>query len=231
MARKTQECLRPFDSTIFNGRDYPSFSKLINDCIISANCSPEDIIIIANDKVRGDASYIDGILSKLHDGYGLASFYRFGFFGFKLELICHIGLFDENFKQGGYEDVDFKNRLIEANIGIFETTTCPYEESGSRWKSNNNKEYYKSKWYEIIGEPFCNYCKKDGNDPAYSLMSCHRSNVIVRLKEESSEMIKKSLDYFGPYYNPYYYTKKWRESVLPANNEHLRYIEVVNGIY
>lgn len=234
-AKKTQEGFLPFRAEIFDGTGYPSLAKLYNDCIIKYLPS-SDYIIIANDKVRGDSTHIEGIMSLLESGYGLVGLYRFGFFGFSHWLVREVGLWDENFLQGGYEDVDYKNRLIEADIGIYESTSCPYEESGSRWKGNDNKAYYESKWHEIIGRPYCSSCKMNGASTGYDAMSCHRSNVIVRLKDEPKEMDIRIITEMDCIFHNYSRTfmgmdKTWKESILPANNAHLLGIEVVNGIY
>lgn len=139
--------LKPLNVNLFDGTGYPSFSKLINDCIKSADT---EIIIIVNDKARPSSHDVEFLLHLLESGFGFASLYLFGFFGLTKSLIKTIGPFDENFISGGYEDVDFKNRMIEANIAMWETKSIEYMEIGSAWPPNNNKAYYDSKWSEMF---------------------------------------------------------------------------------
>lgn len=44
LAKPVQESLNPLPVNIFNGKDYPSFSKLINDVIVN---NPTEIVIVA----------------------------------------------------------------------------------------------------------------------------------------------------------------------------------------
>jgi len=80
LRREAQVCLKYFNNRIFNGAGYPSFSKLVNDCIIT---SKFEKIIICNDKARPPASSVGKILDMLDEGWGIVAPYRFGFFGFK----------------------------------------------------------------------------------------------------------------------------------------------------
>ncbi len=148
MAEEAARSVFPYKTRFVDGRDAESFSWLVNRCILS---SSTEVVIIMNDKVRASNRDIEKIVRLLNSGYGLASLYLFGFFGLTKQLVREIGWFDERFKGGGYEDVDFQNRLIEANIATYKTTEAPYLETGSSWPGNNNKEVYEKKWREDFG--------------------------------------------------------------------------------
>ncbi len=145
MAMKTQHGISEYESYIHDGTGYPSFAKLINDCIRFAK---NEIIIIANDKVRPENHHIKKMISLLKRGFGLVGMYHFGFFGMKKELIRHIGWFDERYIGGNYEDVDFGRRLLEANIAVYISDEVEYEFKKSSWDSSQAVEWYDKKWYQ-----------------------------------------------------------------------------------
>ncbi|SDI23695.1 glycosyltransferase family 2 protein [Desulfosporosinus hippei] len=141
-------CLKAHNYRVFDGRNYPSFSKLVNDCIIS---SKHETIIICNEKARPTPQAVGKILVMLNEGWGIVALFRFGFFGFKKDLIRKIGFFDERFIGGGYEDVDFARRLKEANIGYYESEEIQYIHLPTSWnyeKTNFSRNQYFRKWKE-----------------------------------------------------------------------------------
>ena len=140
--------LHPLQTHILIGKDYPSFSKLVNDCI---TLSPTEIVIFCSHRVRPTPKDIERLLQRIDDGYGLATLYRLGCFGFRKELIRRIGFFDERFAIGGWEDNDFFLRLQEADIAYFEDESIPYEGGDSLWKHpedkpKKSKEHFNAKW-------------------------------------------------------------------------------------
>lgn len=148
LSREAQLCLEGLNNRVFDGTNYPSFSKIINDCITS---SKYETIIICNDKARPTHKAVEKILVMLEDGWGMVALYRFGFFGFKKDLIRKIGFFDERYIGGGYEDVDFVRRLKEANIGYYESEEIDYIKLPTSWnygKTNTARNQYFRKWKE-----------------------------------------------------------------------------------
>lgn len=146
LSYEAQSCVKDFNNRIFNGYGYPSFSKLINDCIIS---SDYEKIIICNDKARPANLDIEKILTMLDKGWGVVAPYRFGFFGFKKDLIRKIGFFDENYIGGGYEDNDIILRLKEADVSYYESEEIKYIYLPTSWnyeKSGLARAYYETKW-------------------------------------------------------------------------------------
>lgn len=145
---KIKENLIPSELIYFNGEGYSSFSHLVNTCI--AQC-PTEIVIILSDKVLPSYKDIVKMLELIKQGYGLVGLYRFGFFGFKKELMRRIGMFDERYASGGYEDDDFYIRLKEANISMYITEEVRYEKRPSSWNYSISREHFLKKW-SIIKE-------------------------------------------------------------------------------
>jgi hypothetical protein len=94
-----------------NPGKYVSFSQMINDAIDDTDA---EFMIFCNPKTHFVPEDIEFIINKLSNGYCFVSLVSFGFFGFSKELIRRIGMFDERFIGGEYEDDDFSIRL-----GIF----------------------------------------------------------------------------------------------------------------
>ncbi len=127
------ESLKCFETArVFDGTNYPSFSKLINDCIVS---SEKEIIIISNDKARPNKQNLETMISFISKGFGFVAMFRYGFFGFRKDLIRKIGFFDEGYIGGGYEDLDFNFRIRQANIAMYQSEEIKYIKTmKSSWK-------------------------------------------------------------------------------------------------
>jgi hypothetical protein len=143
LAQQAKNCLLGFDVTIFNGTGYPSFSKLINDCIIS---SPEEVVIIVNHKIRATPLHIYKMIHLINKGFGLVGLQNFHFFGFKKDLIRKIGFFDERYIGGGCEDSDLVRRIIENRIAWWDSTETPVIQIPSAWNSSKALEFHHKKW-------------------------------------------------------------------------------------
>ena len=148
LSREAQACVRGLPNRVFDGTNYPSFAKIVNDAITSSQCEE---IIICNDKARPTPKDVEKILTMLKEGWGLVGLYRFGFFGFKKDLIRQIGFFDERFVGGGYEDNDLIRRLKEANISSYESEEINYLYLPTSWqyeKTNVARNHFFTKWKE-----------------------------------------------------------------------------------
>lgn len=91
-----------------NSGRYVSFSQMINDAI---DDTESEFMIFCNPKTHFNEEDVEFIIEKLSNGYCFASVVSFGFFGFSKELIRHIGMLDERFIGGEWEDNDFAVRL------------------------------------------------------------------------------------------------------------------------
>jgi len=149
LAKPVQDSLTPLPVNIFDGKNYPSFSKLINDVIVY---NPTEIVIIASYKVRPTQNDINKMINLINEGYGYVATYRFAFLGFKKELIRRIGFFDERFIGGGFEDCDIMRRCIENNIAIYESEEVIYHPKKSTWNYSSpdcvSRKHFLKKWLE-----------------------------------------------------------------------------------
>jgi hypothetical protein len=93
-----------------NSGMYLSFSQMVNDAIDDTD---SEFMIFCNPKTIPTVNDIEFIIEKLSTGYCFASAVSFGLFGFSKELIRQIGMLDERFIGGGFEDNDFAIRLLE----------------------------------------------------------------------------------------------------------------------
>jgi hypothetical protein len=143
LAEQAKACLNSLPVTIFDGTNYPSFAKLINDCIISAK---KEIVIIVNHKIRATPLHILKMEALINKGFGLVCLQNFHFFGFKKDLIRKIGFFDERFLGGGCEDSDLIRRLIENNIGWYDSTETPVIQIKSSWNNQYTLKFFYTKW-------------------------------------------------------------------------------------
>lgn len=145
LAEITKECLKEFNPIIHDGSNYPSFSKLINDCIVK---SKHEIVIIASDKIRPTSNDIKKMLFLLKKGFGFVGMHNFYFFGMSKNLIRKIGFFDERFVGGGYEDVDWGKRLLEHDIALYISIETPIIQTQmkSSWNYEKSYQFFIKKW-------------------------------------------------------------------------------------
>jgi hypothetical protein len=98
-----------------NDGRYVSFSQMVNDAIDDTD---SEFMIFCNPKTHFNIKDVEFIIQKLSNGYCFASVVSFGFFGFSKELIRQIGMLDERFINGEYEDDDFAIRLNFFNKAV-----------------------------------------------------------------------------------------------------------------
>ncbi len=135
--------LSPLPVSIFNGAGFPSFSKVVNSAIASAE---NDNVILINYKARPAKEHIYKILDLLDKGYGYVGLYRFGFFGINKNLIKKIGFFDERYVGGEYEDCDFVRRLLQHDIAYYESEDIVYLHKPSLWNNSKAVNFFNKKW-------------------------------------------------------------------------------------
>jgi hypothetical protein len=164
-----------------NGNGYPSFSKLINDCVVEC---PTEIVVICNDRARPTKENLVKLLDLIKEGYGFVGLYSFGFFGFKKELVRQIGFMDERFVGGNYEDCDYQRRMLENDISMYITYETQYRtEISSNWDNSQTKKHYDSKWINGDGYiqrliPEENYDYNIGNKTNEKFLSWDKSILI-----------------------------------------------------
>jgi hypothetical protein len=140
---ETKNSLLPLNSRFFIGKNYESFSKLVNHAIVSAE---NEIVIICSYKVRPTPDDINRMLNYINDGYGFVALFRFAFFGCKKELFRRIGFMDERFIGGQYEDDDFYRRLALNNISYIEEESVIYIPKQTLWDTSYTQQFFQKKW-------------------------------------------------------------------------------------
>ena len=159
-----EQSMQPVKVQYFDGTGYTSFSKLVNACIESAST---ETVIIMSDKVLPTAADVKKTLALIEQGHGLVGLYRFGFFGFKKQLMRQIGMMDERYVGGGYEDDDMYIRLKEANISMYVTEEVAYTKSASSWNYELSRSHFMNKWidtesplYDPLAKPSAAHIKR-----------------------------------------------------------------------
>jgi hypothetical protein len=85
-----------------------TFSQMINETI---DDTESEFMIFINPKTIICTEDIEFIIDKLCSGYCFTSLFGFAFFGMTKELVRNIGMLDESFLAGEYEDNDYLIRM------------------------------------------------------------------------------------------------------------------------
>lgn len=141
-----RESISPEPVRYFDGTGYPSFSKLVNSCVAAADT---ETVIVMSDKVMPSSKDVTRLLTLLDRGYAMVALYRLAFFGFKKQLLRQIGMFDERFVGGGFEDDDFYIRLKEADLGVYVSHEIAYAKSTSGWNYSLAQGHFVNKWGDV----------------------------------------------------------------------------------
>lgn len=147
--------MHPYLSAERNAVLYSSFSQMINEAIDDTDC---EFMIFINPKTIATAQDLNFIIDRLSSGYCFASLFGFGFMGFSKQLIREIGMLDERFVAGEYEDNDFLLRMRILGKAVW---------WGQDW---SKYEYYQSKCPPARGSSLSFFWKKwrwTGNSAKY----------------------------------------------------------------
>jgi len=137
-------------------------AELWNWCIMLA---PTDWVLICNDDVTFNEGWLDYLEETIATGkYDLIHLFHYGAMCIHKSLILKLGWFDENFRGGGFEDIDYQLRISEAGlkdrvdrshdfirkegkveVGHFINHIRDVAANGS-WSGENNAEYMCEKW-------------------------------------------------------------------------------------
>jgi len=138
------------EARFHDGKDYPSFSTLVNHCISE---SDSELICFCADTICPEEEVLEKLLSAMNTGYLLTMAFRFAMFLINKELIRRIGWFDERFTTGGAEDIDFIKRMKLADIGYWAQDLVQREKPPrgknqlhSRWKNIQAGAHFRHKW-------------------------------------------------------------------------------------
>lgn len=145
LAEEARVSMSPIQPIMLINSGYPSFSKLINDCICKAQ---KEIVIICNDKARPSALDELRTVELIEQGFGFVGMHNFRHFGFHKDLVRRVGFFDERYEGGEYEDFDFLRRIQENDIAVYMSTEIPCVERACSWKNQRAYEFNHKKWKE-----------------------------------------------------------------------------------
>lgn len=129
--------------------NFLSFSQLVNEAIITTE---SEFMIFVNPKSVISREHANEIIDGLCNGFCWVSKMSFGFFGATKELYRNIGLMDENFISGEFEDDDFGLRMKMFGKAIkwdFDLKNYLWTESPLGKRRGSTCTYFRSKWIEI----------------------------------------------------------------------------------
>ena len=113
-----------------NKGDYLSYSQMVNDAIDDTD---SEFMVFLNPKTIISPSIVNEIINHLCSGFALSAPVSFGGFGTTKELFRNIGMFDERFIGGEFEDNDFMLRINLADLAFY------HHYSGTDYKSTYSK--------------------------------------------------------------------------------------------
>lgn len=139
-----------------------SLTELWNWCIMLA---PTDWVLICNDDVTFNKGWLEYLEQQIAtDKYDMIHLFHYGGMCLHKRLILKLGWFDENFRGGGFEDIDYQLRISEAGlkdridrshdfirkegkveIGHFMNHHRDVQANGS-WSGENNADWMCDKW-------------------------------------------------------------------------------------
>jgi len=137
--------------TLIKNKEKKSLTQLWNQGV---KISKTKNVIICSHKVRPTKNDILKIDILLKQKFGMVAIAGFHLFAFNKFLCTKIGMFDEGFTTGWFEDNDFLNKLVVNNISYYlsEEVYDLKGESGWAHLQSKNRDYYFSKWIENGGE-------------------------------------------------------------------------------
>jgi hypothetical protein len=133
--------------SIINNKQKKSLSSLWNQGV---KLSKTENVIICSHKVRPNKNDFLKMKDLLDQFFGLVALSGFHFFSFNKFLCTKIGMFDEGFTTGWFEDNDFLNKLVVNNISYYLSEEVHDLKGESGWINlqSENRNYYFSKWDE-----------------------------------------------------------------------------------
>ncbi len=180
-----------------NNAVYYSFSSLINE---STNYVDDEFIIFVNPKSIPNKDDVDTIIKHLHLGYAIVNRIGFGLFGVTKELFRNVGLLDERFISGEYEDNDFAFRLKLSNLAVFsyyDVSRYMYDNMKSRYDKLRgiSSSIFHQKW-KLIGDSSYKINKKDLDIKKPFNKNNIKNNIKFYWNDFSNSMIDTSYHVF-----------------------------------
>jgi len=139
-----------------------SLTELWNWCVMLA---PTDWVLICNDDVTFNHGWLEYLEQQIAtDKYDMIHLFHYGGMCIHKRLILKMGWFDENFRGGSFEDIDYQLRISESKltdrvdrshdflrkegsveVGHFMNHHRNVQANGS-WDGKNNADYMCEKW-------------------------------------------------------------------------------------
>lgn len=171
---------------------FNSFSQLVN---YSINESQNEYMVFVNPKTVVDSSDIEKVIKLLNSGFCFVSLVGLGLFGATKQLFREIGMFDERFIGGEYEDNDIALRLrifgkavyahydyskynhIQSKSKYNPIRGCTFSKFHDKWNfvESENKYYISKNDYFGIGRISPRHSKED--DIRYSWNEYDKSDI------------------------------------------------------
>jgi hypothetical protein len=153
---------------------YQSYSQLANEAIDDSEC---EFMIFINPKSIVSSDDLNILANLLESGYCMAGLFGFAFCGFSKQLIREIGMFDEGFLAGEYEDVDMLLRIRMHDKAVW----FDYD-----WNKYN---YYRSKCQPLRGSSLSYFWKKwRRKDSLLKKLDWQEKNISTRNNSERPEI-------------------------------------------
>ena len=126
-------------------------TKLWNQCIIKSN---KEWVLVCNDDAIFKNGWYEHLTEQINSGKFLQiNLLHYGGFCIHRKMILRNGWFDENFKGGGFEDIDWQLRLSESDSDHFLERSKDFIlldhgkfYDGTNWLGENNHHYIEQKW-------------------------------------------------------------------------------------
>jgi hypothetical protein len=124
----------------------PGLCKLWNQCI--KECPTEYPILVAW-RCRPSRADFELMKEKIEQGFACVLFPDLHFFTFSKYLTTKIGMFDEGYQSGQYEDLDWMHRLYFADYAIYSGHVVNQVSYPTCWgDGSTNRAYYETKFIE-----------------------------------------------------------------------------------
>lgn len=126
---------------------YSNFSQLVNEAIVETS---SEFMVFINPKTQINRQDIHTIIDDLCNGYAWSSVCSFGLWGATKELFRRVGMMDERFIGGEYEDNDFAIRLKQFGKAInwrFVLNKYPWYKPILPQIKGATKTLYPMKWF------------------------------------------------------------------------------------
>lgn len=139
-----------FRAKKFSG-PYSSYSQLINEAVVETS---SEFMVFINPKTIVTPEDIKTIINDLCNGYAWSSVCSLGLWGTTKELFRRIGLMDERFIGGEYEDNDLAFRLKEFGKAInwrFELSKYPWSQPSLPQMRGATRTLFSQKWHKREG--------------------------------------------------------------------------------